>query len=151
MTIGDSSVPREDWQWFGNAGHFICSPHCRFHLCTKVGDYLVSTVGEYVPDSQVMRVLANSRNAILPEKGDAVEHEFLKRFGFEEIGYDRKYETMVWRAGPPCEAVDCGCGIPGLVSEEVDMLPYNSAGEATKGHMALCEKWAAKEKETPDA
>ncbi len=41
-------IPESKWEWFGNAGHFMCSQWCRFHLCTKVGPWLVSTVGEYV-------------------------------------------------------------------------------------------------------
>ena len=55
-------INKADWEWYGNAGHFICGHSCRFHLCTKVGSYLISTVGEYVPDSFVRAILKESRN-----------------------------------------------------------------------------------------
>ena len=45
-------IPKEDWKWFGSPGHYICSRWCRFHLCTLVGQYIVSTIGEYVHPSQ---------------------------------------------------------------------------------------------------
>lgn len=41
-------INANEWEWFGNAAHFICGRWCRFHLATKVGKYLISTVGEYV-------------------------------------------------------------------------------------------------------
>lgn len=41
-------VPESEWRWFGLAGHFVCGRWCRFHLCTAVGEYMVSTVGLFV-------------------------------------------------------------------------------------------------------
>ena len=55
-------IPVSDWIWFGTPGHFICANYCRFHLCTRVGDYLVSTVGEYVPPEPVREIFARTRN-----------------------------------------------------------------------------------------
>jgi len=120
--------PRETWEWFGNAAHFICGRWCRFHLTTKVGPWLVSTIGEYV----------HPRNSGGSERKEA---EWLKEnWPGEDIGPGRKYETMVFRAGAPC---DCGCGLPGLVSGlELYFRPYNSAAEATKGHHEACEEWS---------
>lgn len=44
----------ENWEWFGQAGHFCASHNCLYHLHTHVGGgegrpyrYCVSTVGEY--------------------------------------------------------------------------------------------------------
>lgn len=101
-------------KWFGKAGHFICADRCLFHLTTTVcdGAFLVSTVGEYYP----LRA------------GDTPQ----------EIGCDRMYETMVFRAGAECP---CGCGQPQIDGMELDMHGYNDAKSATEGHMAMCEKW----------
>ena len=115
------------WKWYGKAGHFICGDHCRFHLCTEIGPVLVSTVGEYVPDSAVRKILAETR-----ERKDG-EPEY------EDIGYQRKYETMVFRTKDRC---DCGCGQPLIVPTELDFRGYNDPKSAQEGHFELCEKWA---------
>ena len=128
-----SSFPPSEWRWFGNAGHFICSRWCRFHLTTQVGKYLVSTVGEYV----------HPRHGGGSERG---ESEWLeKNWPGEEIGLGRKYETMVFRAGKPCARPGCGCGLPEIDGKEVDFDGYNNAKDATDGHMALCVKWSKEE------
>lgn len=137
-------IPTDQWRWFGNAGHFICAQWCRFHLCTQVGDYLVSTVGEHVPDEGVREIVAQSRGVDLTGRGDARLHDFMQKVGFCEIGYGRTYETMVFRAGAPCAAPGCGCGLPAIDGEEQDMRGYTDAGAATAGHMALCMAWAGK-------
>lgn len=36
-----------EWKWCGAAHHFCAADSCRFHLATFIGDYLVSTVGDY--------------------------------------------------------------------------------------------------------
>ena len=120
-------IPPEKWKWFGSPGHFICARWCRFHLCTKVGKYLVSTVGEYI----------HPRSSGASEVS---ENDWLKKnWPGEDIGCDRKYETMVFEASGTCE---CGCGLPKIVPHELDMLGCNDAVEATKGHYKLCRKWA---------
>ena len=48
---------------------------------------------------------------------------------------------MVFKAGEVCKVEDCNCGMPIIEGSELDMLGYETAGEATKGHMELCEKW----------
>jgi len=50
-------------------------------MTTKVGRYLVSTVGDYRPRDS--------------EKA-------------EELGYQRLYETMVFKASKPCQEEGCG-------------------------------------------
>lgn len=60
--------PPDTWVWCGEAGHFICASDCRFHLCTRVGNHRISTVGDY-----------------RPRGGER-----------QEIGYKRFYETMVF-------------------------------------------------------
>lgn len=76
-------------------------------------------------------------------KGDYFDAAYMQRFGYETVGCDRKYETMVFRAGNPCSRKGCDCGVPEIASDELDFAPYNTAGEARDGHMAMCKKWAA--------
>lgn len=139
----------QQWQWFGQAAHFICGDKCRFHMATKVGRYLVSTVGEYWPERSSREIhagvydptwLAANRHLL----GDTFDAAYFKRFGYETIGCDRKYETMVFRAGSPCKRKGCGCGLPEINGSELDFKPYNDAGSARRGHLALCRKWASK-------
>lgn len=118
---------RTSFEWFGSAGHFICGRWCRFHLTTKVGPWLVSTVGEYV----------HPRHGMGSEQREA---EWLKdNWPGEDIGCDRKYETMVFKAGERCE---CGCGLPTIEGSEVDFAGYNDAKSANEGHLRLCDKYA---------
>ena len=140
-------IPERDWKWFGHAAHFICGHWCRFHLATQIGDYLVSTVGEYWPERPSREVHAqvydpNWLAANQHRKGDDFDHAYMKRFGYETIGFDRKYETMIFRAGKVCDAKDCGCGLPEIASSELAFDGYNDAGSAARGHFALCEKAA---------
>ena len=108
----------DKWVWMPHAAHFICGPRCQFKLATYVGKYIVSTVGEMVTNH-------------LDERTE-----------FEEIGYKRKYETMVFRAirRDPKNGKCCPWEID--VSKEMDMQGYNDADAATDGHMAMCRKWS---------
>jgi hypothetical protein len=129
-------IPQEDWKWFGNAGHFICGMDCRFHLCTLIGDILVSTVGEYLPDSGSWDIYAEQKGVTLKGRGDARRADFLNRVGYVTIGLERLYETMAFRvSGGTCE---CGCGLPNITGSEIAFDGYNDAGAATKGHHAIC-------------
>ena len=137
------TMPREKWQWFGSPGHFICARDCRFHLCTRIGKVLVSTVGEYLPDSNVRDILAQSRGIVLKGRGDDRLADWMTRCGYEDIGHQRKYETMVFRlSGKVCATQDCGCGLPEIEASGLDFNGYNAAGDATRGHYAMCMKWA---------
>ena len=138
-----------NWKWYGHAAHFICADKCRFHLTTKVCKYLVSTVGELWPERGSREIHAEihdpkwmAKNKHL--KGDYFDHAYMKRFGFEDIGLDRKYETMVFEAGKPCSDKTCGCGLPQISGSELDFYSYNNAGDAAKGHHKLCRKWSKK-------
>ena len=120
--------------WMPHAGHLIVGNDCRFHLNTYVNGYIVSTVGEYVPDKPVRDILRRRRGTETNLIGDAEKAEF----GFEEIGLNRLYETMVFKAKPsgdrccPWMAADWG---------GVDSDGYNEAGDAYEGHLAMVEKW----------
>lgn len=121
-------VPQSEWKWFGNAGHFISARWCRFHLCTQIGDYLVSSVGEYVNPKHI-------RESGLSEDEWAEKHPF-----GTNIGSGRTFETMVFAIiGVAC---DCGCNLPEIEPHELDSGCYNSPDDANNGHMAMCRKWA---------
>ena len=121
---------QNEWKWFGHPGHFICGRWCRFHLCTQVGNYLISTVGQ----------LVHPRHSDGSEQREAAWLE--KHPNGEEIGCGRTYETMAFLAGEPCKAKGCGCGLPTIDGSELDCDGYNNAASATKGHMAMCRKYA---------
>lgn len=137
-------VPIKDWKWFGHAAHLCVGQWCRFHLATVVGKYLVSTVGEYVPDETVRQIHCDVRGIELVGRGDARLADYMNKVGFQEIGCGRKYETMVFRAGKPCASQECGCGLPELVGSDLDSEGYSDAGSAMKGQYALCVKFGEK-------
>ena len=134
-----------NWKWFGQAGHLIVSQWCRFHLCTQVGDYLVSTVGEYVPDETSREIHCNVRGITLEGRGDARLADYMNKVGFQEIGFGRTYETMVFRAGEPCSAPECACGLPAIDGSDLYAAGYTNAKEATEGHMKACRLVASGE------
>jgi len=143
-------VSAQNWKWFGHAAHLCVGHDCRFHLATLVGDYLVSTVGEYWPSRAVREITAKHKDAAWYAenghlKGDYFDAAYQDRFGFDTVGLNRTYETMVFKAGAPCRAEGCGCGLPEIDGSEQDFHGYNDAASATAGHMELCEKWAAKQ------
>jgi len=137
-------IPKGDWVWMPHAGHFICSSWCRFFQNTRVGNVIVSTIGELWFDSTSRRITAEIRNPKWYEAnknlmGNYFDAAYMKKFGFDEVGCDRKYETMVFVAVPsehPC------CPYEIDVSHELDFAGYNDPGEAMNGHLKMCEEWA---------
>lgn len=123
--------------------HFICSDSCRFVLATKIGKYIVSTVGEYVPDEPIRQIHCDVRGIKLEGRGDARLAGYMKKVGFQELGFDRTYETMVFKSRRDKEDLCCGYRI--VVSEQVDFRGYKDAVEARKGHYYFCNKWAKKQ------
>jgi hypothetical protein len=111
-------MKKENWIWMPHAAHFICGQCCQYHLATYVGRWVVSTVGDYFPNG--------------PD-GDR-----------KTVGCDRFYETMVFRASRmPAGDPNCsGCKWVQESGTHVDFEGYNDAGEATRGHLAMCEKWS---------
>jgi hypothetical protein len=131
-------IPQDQWKWFGTAGHFICGQWCRFHLATQVGGFLISTVGEFV----------HPRHG---KGNEANEAKWLKEnWPGEEIGLNRKYETMVFKAGSVCSIPGCGCGLPEISGSEIDFSGYNVRGEAAAGHMTMCLKYAVLEEDNDE-
>lgn len=109
-------VPPAQWKWCGYAGHFIAADSCRFRMCTQVGDWLISSVGD-----------------MLDSKGKR------QRIG---AGEDAYFETCVFKAGPICSVRGCGCGQPTIDGHELDSRRCGTGGEAQALHMAFCEKYA---------
>jgi hypothetical protein len=137
------------WKWFGRAAHFILGEKCRFHLATQVGEFIVSTVGELWNERAVREIHASIADpawfaANRKLLGDSFDAAYMKRFGFEEIGVQRKYETIVFKAGKPCTAEGCNCGMP-IPSDYTELAAngYNDAGAATRGHYEMCERFSA--------
>lgn len=136
-------MKKENWVWMPHAGHFIMGSWCHFRLNTCVGKFIVSTVGELVPDSQIREIEAQSRKIILEGEGDARYYDWLKKCGYTEIGYKRKYETMVFKAE---KSKDKCCPYRMCSPNSIDFDSYNDAGEAQKGHLKMCKKWSKKER-----
>jgi len=137
-------MKKENWIWMPHAGHLIVSQHCQFHLNTYVGKYVVSTVGEYWPERVSREIHAKVYNPKWLEGnkhrlGDDFDNAYMKKFGFEEIGAGKKYETMVFKARK--EKNKC-CPYTAKDWTEIDVEGYNKNEDAYKGHMKLCKKWS---------
>lgn len=137
-------MKKADWVWMPHAGHFILGDRCRFHLNTYVGNHIISTVGELWSERAVREIHAKiddpqwlmKNNYLL---GDDFDRAYMKKFGFEEVGCGRKYETMVFRS-KKSEHKCC----PYVMSSpsNIDFAGYNSGEDAVLGHMKFCNKWA---------
>ena len=96
-------MKKENWIWMPHPAHFICSDRCKFVLATYVGKYIVSTVGEMWSERIVREIHADVHNLkwLLENKhlkGDSFDFAYFKKFGYQEIGAGRLYETMVFKA-----------------------------------------------------
>lgn len=109
-------MSESDWKWFGYPGHFCAAQSCMFRMCTQVGDYLISTVGDYRPPHKEERQTIGA-------------------------GSDAYFETYVFKAGKPCEIEGCGCGLPAIDLHEIDGERAATAGEATTKHYEYCRKY----------
>jgi len=118
-----SDIPKDQWKWLGYPGHLIVAQWCQFRLCTQVGPYLISTVGDYCP----------------PLRGEETQPR--RTIG---AGEDSFFETYVFKAGKLCDVKDCGCGMPALADgNEIDGERTATAGAATEAHMRYCLKYAS--------
>lgn len=138
-------MKKDKWVWMPHPGHFICARDCRFHLNTYVGGYIVSTVGELEPSMGTREIEAQVKGITLKGIGDARRADAMKKLGWDEIGCNRTYETMVFKArrGPENAGHKC-CPWVIDVAHEVDFEGYNDADAAFAGHNKLCAKWAKK-------
>lgn len=134
-------MKKDRWVWMPHAGHLIIGHKCQFKLNTYVGKYIVSTVGEHLPDEGVREIFNQTRNLGLEGRGDAREYDFIRKNGYEELGYGRTFETMVFKA---IKSKDKCCPYKMLSGTEVDMDGYKTAADAFEGHLKLCKKWSNK-------
>lgn len=121
--------------------HLCVADRCQFHLATYVGQYIVSTVGEYWPERAVREIHAQVHDPEwLAKHRQCLDFDgrYRAHFGFEEIGGGRTYETMVFKASGSPRAC-CPFIVTGA---EHDFAGYNDAATAREGHMALCLKWS---------
>lgn len=155
---------KSDRIYMPHAGHFCGSDDCRFHLNTYVNGYIVSTIGEYWPPVDVRRIFATfrsirpkssidengkvceklplteeQRDKLLSLKGDAFDSAYLHIFGYEQIGLNRIYETMVFRAIPSPETPCCPWKMQS--GSDLDFVGYDNARDAYEGHLTMCSKW----------
>ena len=119
-------IEAKDWQWFGHAGHLCVGASCRFHLCTRVGKYLISTVGDYYPYGQ--------KDGSKRETIGAGEDSFFECYVFRVVGEDG------------CKDETCGCGMPEVRWLEIEGRRYATAGAAREAHMQACIKYARRKK-----
>ena len=131
-------MKKERWIWMPHAGHFILGQKCRFRLNTYVGNYIVSTVGEYVLDNNLIDLLTPEFKHL---RGDNKEYAYIRKYKCEDIGCGRKYETMVFKARKSKHKC---CPYEIIVNDEVDSNGYNEPEQAFKGHLRLCMKWSEK-------
>lgn len=136
-------MTKDKWIWMPHPGHLIVSRNCQFHLNTWVGNYIVSTVGEYLPDEPVREIFAKIRKITLTGRGDDRLADYMEKIGYEELGLGRKYETMVFLAKAVPE--EC-CPYRAAAWSELEANGYNDPGKAAEGHLKMCEKWAKKGK-----
>lgn len=139
-------MKKSKWIWMPHAGHFICAKDCRFFLNTYVGKYIVSSVGELWLERGSREIHAKVYDPIWLQKnihlnGDVFDYAYMNKFGYEEVGCGRKYETMVFRAK---KSKDKCCPYEIIVSKNVDSEGYNIAEDTYKGHLKMCDKWSKK-------
>jgi hypothetical protein len=103
---------RTGWKWYGYAGHLCVGKRCAYHLCTRVGGFLVSTVGHYLPrDSDKMKTIGADSESF--------------------------FETFVFRCSGEDEHGD-----PVVDNQEIDSERYAKSIDAERGHYRFCEKYA---------
>lgn len=144
-------IPESEWIWLPHPAHFICSNHCRFKLATKIGNVIVSTVGELWFDRDVRKIHDEVHCEVhggkpINAKGDEYDRLYMKKYGFEDLHIDGiKYETYVFGARPrdkrKSDMNDC-CDWMINVQDERESRWYKKASEAVAGHYELCNKYA---------
>lgn len=139
-------MDKSKWVWMPHPGHFICCMSCQFILNTYVGKYIVSTVGEYWAERAVREIHAETydKEWLVENKhlrGDNFDRAYMEKFGYQTVGYDRLYETMVFKAKK--SKYEC-CPWEQVGGKDIDFAGYNDAGDAYKGHLKMCEKWSKK-------
>lgn len=144
--MSTEKIKREDWIFMPHPAHFICARDCKFFLATKIGKYIVSTVGEYLPDSRVRQITADVRGIKIEGMGDYWDADYMKKIGFEELHPDGiLYETMVFNAVKNTERGERACkSCPFQIESgnDIDTEYYKTGEEAYEGHYKMCDKYS---------
>jgi hypothetical protein len=111
----------------GCAGHLIVANSCRWKRHTQVGNYRISTIGDYYgPD---LDRIDSDRNA--------------KKRTTIGAGDDAFFETMVFETEEAQDGGNEGCGCRAVKDwGGLDSDRYATAGEAQAGHERLIEKYS---------
>lgn len=110
-------IDPKDWKWCGYPAHFCAARWCRYHLTTRVGEFIISTLGDYHPCSE--------------------KHE-QDTLG---AGPEDLYETMVM----PVDREE-GCSVGAGKTWEPELQERFATSEAAEQrHMELCVLYAAKQ------
>jgi len=112
-------IPQEEWKWFGYPGHLCISNRCGFHMCTRVGNYLISTIGHCF-DKEDKELIS-----LVPKSSDL----------FETMVFPYKHDTEDKFE----DAYPAQYNFP---QEEIDFERYTLPDKAIKGHMKFCNKYA---------
>jgi len=110
---GHDLASEAGWKWYGYGGHFIGSKSCAFHLATRIGNFLVSTVGDYRPRGGERETLGASPDS------------FFETYVFECDGdtEDGDPNIQSW--------------------SEIDGERYSQSILAERGHYNFCWKYSA--------
>ena len=134
--MSEGTIPREEWEWDGYPKHYILADRCQFTMSTKVGEWVISTVGH----------LDNGERA---EKRPDLYNEKKNPDGIkmEEVGAGRFFETMVFGSKKAsCECCEWVCDV-GEDRYDYPSGAYQTANEAREGHMEIC-RYIAENQET---
>ena len=101
----------------GCAGHFIAARSCRWRRHTQVGNYRVSSVGDYFPRDERETIGA---------------------------GPDDFFETYIFKTTDAQARDNEGCGCHQVAEwSEIDGRRWATAGEAQAGHESFVAKYLA--------
>lgn len=117
---GIDYISKSDWVWLPHAAHFCGANECNFKMATIVGDFIVSTIGEYYP----LHMILSGINKM------------------QEIGANRLYETMVFIKKIMPKGAHCDCCKFTIHPSEVDFIDYSNGSDAMNGHMNSCYKYS---------
>lgn len=109
-------IPHSEWKWYGYAGHLVVGSRCAFHLSTRIGGYLVSTVGHYLP-----------KHKDDPEPIGAGSYSMFETFVFRCGGDDVNGDPIILNLTP------------------VDSTRYATSKEAEDWHYVFCDRYARKD------
>lgn len=124
------AIPAEQWKWFGYPGHLCVGSRCMFHLLTVVGEYMISSVGDYKPEK-----IFDAHRSTLIDNCEGMRETI-------GAGDEAFFETFVFKRAGTAEC-RCGCGTPSPDEfSEIDGKRAVNAADATANHVEFCRKYA---------